>query len=79
MGVGKMAGRQGAECWSYLRLIRAALGLCLPFDLLLSGNALLGARLAGQGYRVFLGLDTGADAAGIDLSKFRAQKIIWAE
>ena len=32
------------------------------------------ARLAGQGYRVFLGLDTGADAAGIDLSKFRAQE-----
>ena len=74
MGVGKMAGRQGAECWSYLRLIRAALGLYLLLDLRLSSDALLGARLAGYGYRVILRLDAGADPAGVDFGEFRAQE-----
>ena len=75
MGVGKMAGRQNVECWrSLLRLVRAALGLGLLLDLLLPGDTLLGTRLAGQGYRIRLGLNAGADPASVDFGEFRAQE-----
>ena len=74
-----MAGRARAACRQGLRAVRAALGLGLALHFALGRDALLGARLFGDGHSVLLRLHPGAEHAGIDLDVYKRQDHLCCE